>query len=758
MGRIRISAYIAVAWVAPLAWLAVVLSSSVSDGTAITSSTAFLGDQRWGDAVTVIDTYGDTPLRPGDRIEEINGRSIADSISERGPEPKRDEIVRYQTRRPGELDTVREIEVPLTRYPAWDAIKANLDHVVLATGLLAAGSLLLWRRAREPFGIATLGAGSALTAALTAGPFGVQAIDLTSSQGLALRAAGTGFLLVGLGAVLTAAFAFPRASGEVAIRAVRIWWPLVVPLLVYAGWVLGYAAWQPSAPRVQTLVGVPLIVVATTGGLGVLALAAGYARSRTPEDRVAVRLVVLGLLAAFFVRAVLHDLPTLLRDEPLVPGNVLALALIPTVLVCWVAAVLGDRLLAFDGTMRRALLQIVVATVVGAAFLAAVGAVNLTSRTSMGAMVAGGVVAIMLLPLALLVRRAGSRILYGDRANPYRIVSELRRLDPATAPEDALHRTLAQLTRSLRLTYAAVEVFGATDDESTTIALGEPRGERTTVMLEVAGSTLGRLDLEVDPLRDQLGPRDRRLLEDIGSQMGALVQAMTSTRELQRARERLVVTREEERRRLRRDLHDGLGPSLASLLMRLEVARDLVARDPKRASALLGQLTDQTEADIAEIRRLVEGLRPPVLDQLGLVSALQQKAAELGEASGLGDGGARFSWSVVADELGVLPAAAEVAAYRIALEAVSNAARHSGGSRCVVALRRRPDALEVEIRDDGSGFSDARRPGVGIGSMRERAEELGGSCTITSSPNDGTVVTAVLPLMTPAPPDDEWRS
>jgi signal transduction histidine kinase len=173
------------------------------------------------------------------------------------------------------------------------------------------------------------------------------------------------------------------------------------------------------------------------------------------------------------------------------------------------------------------------------------------------------------------------------------------------------------------------------------------------------------------------------------------------------------------------------------------VARELVDRDPAAARDLVERLVDQTEADIVEVRRLVDGLRPQALDQLGLVSALRQRADEHNHAVALGSGAPR--WAVVADDVGALPAAVEVAAYRIAVEAVNNATRHSGGTAVTVRLRRLPDALELTVRDDGGGLGDVTGSGVGVGSMRERAEEVGGSCTVASPPGGGTQVTARLP-------------
>ena len=269
------------------------------------------------------------------------------------------------------------------------------------------------------------------------------------------------------------------------------------------------------------------------------------------------------------------------------------------------------------------------------------------------------------------------------------------------------------------------------------------------VDLAVGGTTLGSLRLEVDPGRDPFGPGDRRLLEDVGSQVGALVQAVAINRELQRSRQQLVATREEERRRLRRDLHDGLGPVAGQPAMRLETAQDLIAVNPQEAADLVGRLSEQAREEIAEVRRLVDGLRPPALDQLGLVSALRQRAELTVDPDGstTADVGAADEVAIDAgDDVEPLPAAVEVAAYRITLEAVNNALRHSGATTCAGGAPAGQDALRVQITDSGSGLAEDHAAGVGLFSMRERAEELGGTCTVTSRPGSGTTVDAVLPI------------
>jgi signal transduction histidine kinase len=198
-----------------------------------------------------------------------------------------------------------------------------------------------------------------------------------------------------------------------------------------------------------------------------------------------------------------------------------------------------------------------------------------------------------------------------------------------------------------------------------------------------------------------------------------------------------VTAREEERRRLRRDLHDGLGPRLAGLILRIETARNLLAHEPL-ADPLLTDLQEQTEAAIAEIRRLVYALRPPALDQLGLVSALREQATAC-SAQGL---------RVVVDapeQLPPLPAAVEVAAYRIALEALTNVVRHAQAHTCCIRLSL-ADALQLEITDDGRGLPAEVRAGVGLTSMQERAAELGGTWSIERLAEHGTRVLARLPL------------
>jgi signal transduction histidine kinase len=257
---------------------------------------------------------------------------------------------------------------------------------------------------------------------------------------------------------------------------------------------------------------------------------------------------------------------------------------------------------------------------------------------------------------------------------------------------------------------------------------------------------VGDLVLAARDPGDSLTPADLRLLHDLAPQIAVAVQAVRLTaelkqltRDLQQSRTRLITAREEERRRLRRDLHDGLGPTLASLTFKIDAARNLLTQDSERADRLLEEVRHQTQETLAQIRRLVYNLRPPALDELGLLSALREQAASY-QHQGL---------QLVVDapeSLPPLPAAVEVAAYRIAQEALTNVVRHAQAQQCLLRLDVHDGLLELLVSDDGKGIANAHRLGVGLLAMRERAVELGGRCTMTRGACGGTTIQVSFPL------------
>ncbi len=325
--------------------------------------------------------------------------------------------------------------------------------------------------------------------------------------------------------------------------------------------------------------------------------------------------------------------------------------------------------------------------------------------------------------------------MYGERDDPYAVLSRLsRQLEGSLSPEETLPAVVETVAQALKLPYVAIAL--RQDGEIRIVAsYGSAADEWVQLPLIDQGEAIGQLRLCTRSPGETFTPGEQRLLRDIARHIGITAHTVLLTQDLrqladdlQRSREALVKSREEERRRLRRDLHDELGPQLASLKLNLDVARNLVSRDPGAAEALLLELRAQSQSAIADIRRLVFDLRPPALDELGLVGAIQDYTRQIvsrdGDRSGL---------QIKIDspkDLPPLPAAVEVAAYRITLEALANFVRHSQGSKCQVSLSKTDHHLQVEVRDNGLGLPQDLQPGVGLNSMRERAAELGGVCVI----------------------------
>ena len=241
---------------------------------------------------------------------------------------------------------------------------------------------------------------------------------------------------------------------------------------------------------------------------------------------------------------------------------------------------------------------------------------------------------------------------------------------------------------------------------------------------------------------ERLTSADLALIEQVAQHAGPAVHAAALAADLQHSREQIVLAGEDERRRLHRDLHDGLGPQLAGLVLRIDAARNWLHRDPAKTEELLAELKQQAQGAVGDVRRIVYGLRPAALDQLGLEAALRQYAARAG--------GEQLQIEVtVLEVLPPLDAAVEVAAYRIALEAVANVVHHAGARHCAVKLcmdnRDTGGELLLEISDDGRGLPQTMHFGVGLHSMRQRAAELGGLCTIESPPGGGASVRVRLP-------------
>lgn len=347
---------------------------------------------------------------------------------------------------------------------------------------------------------------------------------------------------------------------------------------------------------------------------------------------------------------------------------------------------------------------------------------------------AAATAALVAQPMHRILQERVERFVWGARSRPYDALATLgEKIASAPAPSDLMPAIAESIARALRSPY--VEIVVPDVPEATASIGSSGAGQSFGIPLVAYGETVGRLIVESRDADDRFTRADRKLLEALAQNVAVAVRTVELAAGLQASRWRLVSAREAERRRLRRDLHDGLGPTLAGLGLGIDAARGALPEG--RARALLDDARRDLDTALLDIRRLVHSLRPPTLDQLGLVGALCQEAAR---PTPLGPRVEVEAATAVPD----LPAAAEVAAYRIALEAITNARRHSRADRCTVKVAVN-GALELEIRDDGRGIAPGQRPGVGMTSMHERVDELGGRLTILPL-DPGTLVHAVIPI------------
>ena len=332
-------------------------------------------------------------------------------------------------------------------------------------------------------------------------------------------------------------------------------------------------------------------------------------------------------------------------------------------------------------------------------------------------------------PLRVVLRGLIDELLFGQRPDPLvAATSVVDRIgdDPLLA--------LRAIREALLLPYASISTDGVE-----LAASGTAVTETRRLPLMRGDEIVGEVVVGLRPGELKLSAEDEQVLRIVGPLLAQTLRARALALDLKESRSAAIAAIEEERRRLRRDLHDGLGPTLSGIAHSAAAARNLIATDPTAADALLLVLRSDAAAAVGEIRRLVYDMRPPALDELGLVAALRQQVGVIRTPAG-----SQMHVFVEADELPTLPASVEVAAFRIASEAVTNSARHSGTDQVWLQIRQDHDHLEVTVRDEGSSGA-AWIPGVGLSSMRERAAEIGGSVDIASNDN-GSVVRALLPL------------
>lgn len=413
-------------------------------------------------------------------------------------------------------------------------------------------------------------------------------------------------------------------------------------------------------------------------------------------------------------------------------------------------AVLRYRLYGIDVLVSRAVVYGLLTVAVAGVYLAAVAVAGVPFAPGRGlseAVLVTVLTATVLLPVRERLQRRVDRVFFGDRGAPYVVMARLgRQVEDAAATEPVLASMAAVVAASLRLPYVAVELRVG-EDWVPAAASGLPPTDPAEVEcfpLMFQREAVGRLMTGRRAPGEKLNPDDERLLGNLARQVAPAAHAVALRQALDASRARLVTAREEERRRLRRDLHDGLGPTIAGLTLGLDAARSL-ADGQRELEDLLTRLKAETRQALEDVRHIAYGLRPPALDQLGLEGALREEITRTErQAAGLA-----VTLSLSGPELPALPAAVEVAAYRIVIEAVTNVARHAAARCCRVCVTASGQDLLLEVDDDGTGMPEGWRAGVGITAMRERAAELGGGLGIEALAPHGTRIMAQLPLEGP---------
>ncbi|WP_420631359.1 GAF domain-containing sensor histidine kinase [Candidatus Leptofilum sp.] len=410
--------------------------------------------------------------------------------------------------------------------------------------------------------------------------------------------------------------------------------------------------------------------------------------------------------------------------------------------ICFGFAVFRRRLWGINPILNRTLVYGGLTLLIVAIYIGIVGGLGLLFQIQTNpliGLVATGIIAVLFQPLRDGLQRGVNRLLYGERDDPTAVLTRLAQQMETAASTDILANLVQTIAHTLKIPHAAIWLPVSENQFDPVAVWGKSPKHIEMMPLTYQNKTIGRL--AVAP-RDEGGSFDRheqQLLHTIAALTASTVRAVQLSDELRQSRQRIVTAREDERRRLRRDLHDGLGPQLASQTLGLEAIGQLMTTNPQKARDLLASLQTQAQEAIVDVRRLVYALRPPTLDDLGLVAALQQSANRL-ETEEL-----RFSFDLHRP-LPALPAAVETAVYRITQEAMTNVVRHAQANTCTIRLDCTDNTLTVTIQDDGQGLSPKYQAGVGLNSMRERAEELNGRCMIQSLPEGGTQVQAQLPL------------
>jgi signal transduction histidine kinase len=549
-----------------------------------------------------------------------------------------------------------------------------------------------------------------------------------------------------LGAISLVVFFYLFPSGKFVPR-----WTILLSIAAILYWGLKYffpfLQFTPS----NNLIFSTLLFVVIVGGM-IVAQVYRYLRVSNDLQRQQTKWVVFGvsigiggyivfavLVAIFFSSVVRSPIAIILYYT----FSYFLLLLVP---ISIAFAILRSRLWDIDIIINRTLVYGILTMSVILLYVLVVGGLStlLQVRGSLIiSLLATGLIAVLFQPLRSRLQSAVNRMMYGERDDPYRILSRLgEHLEATLVPDAILPEIVETVAQALRLPYVAIEVQEG-DQLRMAASYGTPVDASLRIPLHYQQDTIGQLLLASRSPGESFSSVDRRLLDDLARQVGTAAHAVRLSADLQRSRERLVLAQEEERRRLARELHDSVSQALYGISLGAHTARMQLDRDPKQVAESLDYVLELSEAALIEMRALIFELRPESLETEGLVTALTKQAAAMQARQNI----------VVQADLGAepdLPLEVKQDLYRIVQEALHNTVKHARASQVKLRLNQANGAVTVEVCDNGKGFDTSTSfPGhLGLHSMQERVKSLGGELKIESAPGEGTCIRAQVPVHT----------
>ncbi len=616
---------------------------------------------------------------------------------------------------------------------------AFVGFTVVALSWAMIGGVLSWLRPRNRLGALMLGVGFITQLSTTeealaqAGLFGVldpAAPGSDRSVGMLLS------LLVGFALYVTIGLLpalYP--SGRLPARSWR--WPAAVVVLGAALMQLQWLAANLSVP-VQSASPVSELLQTTTTAvflLGVLAVwvlcIVRLARSRYPE-----RQQLMWLFASVVVVVI-----TLFAGESTI-GLWVQLAGLYFLPVAIGIGIVRYRLLGIETVLRRGLVYGTLTAVIVAAY-AGVSALAGTQLTGAAfpAVIAAALVAVGLNPLRIRLQNAVDRLVYGQRSDPARALSDLGHRVAGAAEGELVAVLLGGVQNAVRSAGVRIHhgdgtLLGRLGDEASFHG-ADARASCFVAELTVGGAVVGSLEVLGRRPGERYSGQDELLLRAIVPQVAVVVRALQLTAELEREREAVAAATSQERERLRRDFHDGLGPSLTGVGLGLEALSDaLESGDRATAGQITAVLRQEMQSTVTEVRRILADLGPVVLAEQGLAAAIERRVTAAASPMPI---------EVRIRPLPPLPPEVEEATYLVTAEAVNNVLKHANANRASVEVGVYSGRLVARVSDDGIGFQTYEGAGIGLESMRSRAAALGGECEIATAAT-GTTVTFTIPI------------